>query len=39
MELHIFNPDSRYSAIKLIEPTPLGYIHVAAYVSYHLYPP
>ena len=33
MELTIVNADSRYSAVKLIEPTTLGYIHVAAEVT------
>jgi hypothetical protein len=29
MELRIVNPDPRYSRINLIEPTTLGYIHLA----------
>lgn len=32
-ELHIVNPDPRYSRVALIEPTTLGYIHVAAEVQ------
>jgi hypothetical protein len=33
MELTIVNADPRYAAVKLIEPTTLGYIHVAAEVA------
>jgi hypothetical protein len=33
MELKIVNADPRYSKVKLIEPTTLGYIHVAAEVA------
>jgi hypothetical protein len=32
MELNIVNPDPSYSPINLIEPTTLGYIHLAAEV-------
>jgi hypothetical protein len=32
MELIIVNADPRYKAVKLIEPTTLGYIHLAAQV-------
>ena len=32
MELKIVHPDPRYSKVKLIEPTTLGYIHIAAEV-------
>ena len=32
MELNIVNPDPRYSKATLVEPTALGYIHVAAEV-------
>ena len=32
MELHLVNPDSRYSKVRLIEPAPVGYLHVAAEV-------
>ena len=32
MELHMVNPDPRYSKVRLIEPAPLGYLHVAAEV-------
>ena len=32
MELHLVNPDPRYSKVRLIEPAPLGYLHVAAEV-------
>jgi hypothetical protein len=32
MELTIVNADPKYSAVKLIEPTTLGYIHIAAEV-------
>lgn len=32
-ELQIVNPDPRYSRVALIEPTTLGYIHVAAEVQ------
>jgi len=32
-ELHIVNPDPRYTRAALIEPTTLGYIHVAAEVQ------
>ena len=33
MELMIVNTDPKYAAVKLIEPTTLGYIHVAAEVA------
>lgn len=33
MELRIVNPDPEYKPVKLIEPTRLGYIHLAAEVS------
>lgn len=33
MELQIVNSDTKYSKAKLIEPTTLGYIHLAAEVS------
>jgi len=33
MELTIVNADSKYTAVKLIEPTTLGYIHMAAEVA------
>ena len=33
MNLQIVNADPRYSTAKLIEPTTLGYIHVAAEVD------
>lgn len=33
MELKIVNADPRYSAVKLIEPTTLGYIHITAEVQ------
>ena len=33
MELQIVNPDPKYSKARLIEPTTLGYIHLAAEVS------
>jgi hypothetical protein len=33
MELQIVDPDTKYSKAKLIEPTTLGYIHLAAEVS------
>jgi hypothetical protein len=29
MELTIVNADPKYAAVKLIEPTALGYIHIA----------
>src|SRR5215207_3298277 len=32
MELNIVNPDSRFSRVNLIEPTTLGYIHLAVQV-------
>lgn len=32
MELKIVNPDPRYAPIKLVEPTTLGYVHIAAEV-------
>ncbi len=32
-ELHIVNPDPRYERATLIEPTTLGYIHIAAEVQ------
>ena len=28
MELRLVNPDPRYSKVRLIEPAPLGYLHV-----------
>jgi hypothetical protein len=33
MELTIVNTDPKYTAVKLIEPTTLGYIHIAAEVA------
>jgi hypothetical protein len=39
MELNIVNPDSRYSRVNLIEPTTLGYIHLAAEVRPRPMPP
>jgi hypothetical protein len=33
MDLTIVNADPRYAAVKLIEPTTLGYIHIAAEVA------
>jgi hypothetical protein len=33
MELRLVNPDARYSKVRLIEPAPLGYLHVAAAVQ------
>jgi hypothetical protein len=39
MELNIVNPDPRYSPVNLIEPTTLGYIHLAAEVSPRPMPP
>jgi hypothetical protein len=33
MELKIVHADPKYSAVKLIEPTTLGYIHIAAEVG------
>ena len=33
MELKIVNADHKYTAVKLIEPTTLGYIHIAAEVA------
>ncbi|MDQ6661369.1 MAG: hypothetical protein M3Z24_10430 [Chloroflexota bacterium] len=38
MERAIVHADPRYSAVKLIEPTTLGYIHIAAEVSPRLLP-
>jgi hypothetical protein len=32
MELRIVNPDPKYSTVSLIEPTTLGYLHIAAEV-------
>src|SRR5260370_30424388 len=32
MELKIVNPDPKYSPVKLVEPTTLGYLHIAAEV-------
>ena len=32
MELHLVNPDARYPKARLVEPTPLGYIYLAARV-------
>src|SRR5215211_1815077 len=39
MELNIVNPDPRYSPVNLIEPTTLGYIHLAAEVRPRPMPP
>jgi hypothetical protein len=39
MELNIVNPDPRYSPVNLIEPTTLGYIHLAAEVKPRPMPP
>jgi hypothetical protein len=39
MELNIVNPDPKYSRVNLIEPTTLGYIHLAAEVSPSPMPP
>src|SRR5215204_5675166 len=39
MELNIVNPDPRYSPVNLIEPTTLGYIHLAAEVTPRPMPP
>jgi len=39
MELNIVNPDPRYSRVNLIEPTTLGYIHLAAEVRPRPMPP
>jgi hypothetical protein len=39
MELNIVNPDPRYSPSNLIEPTTLGYIHLAAEVRPRPMPP
>ena len=39
MELKIVNPDPRYSRVNLIEPTTLGYIHLAAEVRPRAMPP
>jgi hypothetical protein len=39
MELNIINPDPRYSPVNLIEPTTLGYIHLAAEVRPRPMPP
>jgi hypothetical protein len=39
MELNIVNPDPRYSRANLIEPTTLGYIHLAAEVGPRPMPP
>jgi hypothetical protein len=33
MELQIVSPDPKYPRVKLIEPTTLGYLHIAAVVS------
>src|SRR5215472_6296716 len=33
MALEIVNPDPRYSKVHLIEPAPLGYLHLAADVQ------
>jgi len=33
MPLHLVNPDPRYNRVRLIEPSPLGYIHLAAEVE------
>ena len=30
MSLELANPDPRYSKVHLIEPAPLGYLHLAA---------
>jgi len=32
VELRIVNPDPRYSTVSLVEPTGLGYLHLAAEV-------
>jgi hypothetical protein len=32
MDLRIVNPDPKYSAVMLIPPTTLGYVHLAAEV-------
>jgi hypothetical protein len=32
MELNIVNPDPKYSPVKLVEPTTLGYLHIGAEV-------
>jgi hypothetical protein len=32
VDLQLVNPDPRYSKVRLIEPAPLGYVHVAAEV-------
>jgi hypothetical protein len=39
MELNIVNPDPRYPPVNLIEPTTLGYIHLAAEVRPRPMPP
>jgi hypothetical protein len=39
MELNIVNPDPTYSPVNLIEPTTLGYIHLAAEVRPRPMPP
>ncbi|HWE64903.1 MAG TPA: hypothetical protein VHB98_24580 [Chloroflexota bacterium] len=39
MELTIVNPDPRYSPVKLVEPTPFGYLHIAAEVRPRRLPP
>ena len=39
MELNIVNPDPRYPRVNLIEPTTLGYIHLAAEVRPRPTPP
>jgi hypothetical protein len=39
MELNIVNPNPRYSPVNLIEPTTLGYIHLAAEVRPRPMPP
>jgi hypothetical protein len=33
MPLHLVNPDPRYERVQLVQPTPLGYIHLAAEVE------
>src|SRR5262249_58367169 len=33
MQLEIVNPNPRYSTVHLIEPAPLGYLHLAADVQ------
>lgn len=33
MAVELVNPDPRYGRVHLIEPTPLGYLHLAADVQ------